>query len=144
MVVLDRYLRVDLDRRIERPRQWHVLDNRNLVRPGGLPDLEGDVVDALGDADRRRHAALIGQRHRIVGRVGDDHRGLGHRGHHALAHARVAQLLDLALDVRIAFGLLELLLHFLQRHLLPLIPLPILEQIVADRDDREQRDHRPQ
>ena len=34
----------------------------------------------------------------------------------------------LALDVRIAFGLLELLLHFLQRHLLPLEPLPVLEE----------------
>ena len=56
----------------------------------------------------------------------------------------MAQLPDPALDVRIAFRLLELLLHLLQRHLLPLEPLPVLEEIIGDRDQREHRHHRAQ
>ena len=43
----------------------------------------------------------------------------------------MAQLPDAALDVRVAFGLLEFFLDLLQRHLLPLEPLPVLEQIVG-------------
>jgi len=53
MVVLDRDLLVNLDGGMERARQLHVFDNRNVVRPGDFPALEGDVVGALGDADRR-------------------------------------------------------------------------------------------
>src|SRR5260370_609503 len=71
-------LGVDLDGGVERARQWRVLDHRNAVLARHLPDLEGDGVDALGDADRRVLAALVLQGHRIVGRVGDDHRRLGY------------------------------------------------------------------
>ena len=80
-----------------------------------FPDLERDAVDALGEADRRRHAALVGQGHRIMRRIGDDDGGFRNRGHHPLLHARMPQLPDPALDVRIAFRLLELFLHFPQR-----------------------------
>src|SRR4051812_23019384 len=106
LVMFHRDLLIDLDSGVQRPCKRDVLDDRDLVRTGDFPDLEGEIVDALGDADRRRHAALVGQRHRIVGRVGDDHGGLGNRGHHPLLHALLAQLPDLALDVRVAFGLL--------------------------------------
>src|SRR6185312_476530 len=68
MVVLDRNLLVDLDGGIERARQRHVLYDRDVVLAGDLPDLEGDVIDTLGDADRRRHAAVVLQGDRIVGR----------------------------------------------------------------------------
>ncbi len=40
--------------------------------------------------------------------------------------------------------LLELLLHLLQRHLLPLEPVPVLEEIIRDRDHREHRHRRTQ
>ena len=68
-------------------------------------------------------------------------RGLGHRRHHALAHPLLAQLADLALDHRVAFGLLELLLHLPHRHLLALVPLPVLEQEVGGGD--QERGSRP-
>ena len=42
MVVLDRDLLVNLDGSMERARQLHVFDDRNVVRPGDFPDLEGD------------------------------------------------------------------------------------------------------
>ncbi len=58
-----------------------------------------------------------------------------------LRDARLADLPDLALDRGIAFGLLELLLELVHRHLLALEPLPVLEQIVGRRDQREHRHH---
>ena len=139
--MLDRDFLVDLHRGIERARQGHVFHDRNVVQLGDFPDLERDVVDTLGDADRRRHAAVVGQRHGIVGRVGDDHAGLGNRGHHALLGLLHPQLPDPALDVGVAFGLLVLVLDLLQRHLLPLVPLPVLEEIVGDRDRGQHRHH---
>ena len=68
--------------------------------------------------------------------------GLGNGGHHALLHALQAQLPDLGLDVGVAFGLLELVLDLLQRHLLPLEPLPVLEEVIGDRDRGQHRHHR--
>ena len=56
------------------------------------------------------------------------------------AHARLSQLAQLALDGRIALGLPVLLLQFAQRHLVPLEPLPVLEQAIGG-DDREDRHH---
>ena len=101
------------------------------------------IVEALGEADRRVHAAIVLQRDRVVGRVGDDDRGLRHRRHHALARrGSGANWRILALMCRIAFGLLELLLELAQRHLLPLVPLAVLEQVIGGRDDREHRHHR--
>ena len=75
-------------------------------------------------------------------RVGDDDRGLGHRRHHALARALLAQIAQLALDGRVAFGLLELFFQFLQRHLLFAEPAAVLEEIIGRRDNAEQRHHR--
>jgi hypothetical protein len=75
----------------------------------------------------RIHAALVLQGDRVVRRVGDDDRRLPNRRYHAPAHAGLQHLLHLALDDRIAVGLLELLLEFPQRHFLPLVPLPVLE-----------------
>jgi hypothetical protein len=106
-----------------------------------LADLQGRRVDALGDVDRRLHAALVLQGDRIVRRVDDHHRRLRHRRHHAAALAGLAHLFHLALDDRVAFGLLELLLQFAQRHFLPLVPDPVLEQIIGHRHHRHEGDH---
>src|SRR5258706_3404348 len=89
MIVFHRDLVVDLHGGMQGPRQRHVLDDGNIVLAGDFPDLERDGIDALGHADRRRHAALVGKRHRVVGRVGDDDGGLGNRGHHPLLHPRL-------------------------------------------------------
>ena len=129
--MLDRDCLVDLDGGMQRAGQRRILDDRDRMLAGDLPDLQGQRFDAFGDADRRLHAALIFQRDGVVGRVGDDDRGLRHRRHHAPAHARLAHLLHLALDGRVAFGLLEFLLQFPQRHFLPLVPLAVLEQIIG-------------
>ena len=56
---------------------------------------------------------------------------LGHRRHHAPARLGLAQLPHLALDGRVAFGVLELLLEFAQRHFLLLVPLPVLKQVIG-------------
>jgi len=45
-----------------------------------------------------------------------------------------------AFDRGIALGLAEFFLDLLQRHLLPLVPLPILEQVVGGGDHREDCD----
>jgi hypothetical protein len=132
---------VDLHGSMQRPGERRILDHGYVVRFGDLADFPGDQVDAFGDADRRVHAALVAERDGKVGRVGDDDGGFRHRRHDALSHPGVAQLPKLAFDHRVAFGLAELLLDLLQRHFLPLVPLPILEQVVGGGDDGENRHH---
>src|SRR3569833_3769862 len=87
LIVLIRYLIVDIDGGIARTRQRHVLHDRDIVLLGDFPDLERDVVDTLGDAARRRHAAVVAQRDRVVGRVGVVDAGVGNSGLHELLHA---------------------------------------------------------
>ena len=71
---------------------------RHVVRCGELADLQRDSVGALGDDARRAHAGVVVlERHRVVGRVRDDHVGRRHGGHHPLArhlalHAAHARL----------------------------------------------------
>ena len=77
-------------------RKRRVLNHRDIVLFGDFSDLQRQIVDALGDAERRGHARFIFQGHRKVGRVGDHHRGFRHAGHHALAAALHAQLPQLA------------------------------------------------
>src|SRR6185437_11559640 len=98
-------------------------------------------VDAFCHAYRRVHPALIFQGNRIVRRVCYDNRSFGYRSNHAPTHANLPYLLHLALDGRVAFALLEFLLHLAQRHFLPLVPLPVLEQIVGSGDKGEHRDY---
>src|SRR5665213_2136734 len=141
MIMFHRDFGIDLHGRVQGPRQRDIFHDRDVVLGGDFPDLARDQIDALGHADRRRHAAFVGKRDRVMGRVGDDHGGLGNRRHHAFLHARMPQLPQAALDVRIALGLLEFLFHLLQRHFLPLVPLPVLEEIVGDRDHGEHRHH---
>ena len=52
LVVLDRDRLVDLDGGMQRARERRVLDDRDRMLTGDLPDLQGHRVDALGDADR--------------------------------------------------------------------------------------------
>ena len=126
---------------MQRPRQWRVFDHRDRVFGRDLADFERHRIDALGEADRRLHAAVVLQRDGVVGRVGDDNRGLRHLGHHALAHAALAQRPDLALDHRVAFGLFELVLHLAERHFLPLVPLAVLHQVIGGGDESQNGNH---
>src|SRR3954453_23159084 len=55
LVVLRRHLIIDLDRRVQRAGERRVLDHRDIVGGRDLADLECDIVDALGQTDRRAH-----------------------------------------------------------------------------------------
>src|SRR4051812_15002915 len=91
VVLLGDFL-VDLHGGVQCTGERHVLDDRDAVLLGDFANLERDIVHAFGDADRRAHALLVPQRDRIVGRVGDDYRGLRHVRHHALLDLALAQL----------------------------------------------------
>ena len=73
-------------------------------------------------------------------RVRDDDVRLRHFLHHA-CHCHLPLLLpDLPLDLRIALGLLHLILDFLFRHLEILRRLPVLVAVVCDRHDHDHAD----
>ena len=73
-------------------------------------------------------------------RVRDDDVRLRHFLHHA-AHGHLALFLaNLALDLRIAFRLLELILDFLLRHHQVLRRLPFLIAVIEQRDDEDDAD----
>ena len=129
LVVLDRDRLVDLDGGMQRAGERRVLDDRDRMLAG---DLAGSSRPARRRPWRRRrglHAALILQGDRVMGRVGDDHRRLGHAGDHAPALPGLAHLLHLAPDDRIALALPELLIQFPQRHFLLLASL---DEVVID------------
>ena len=65
-----------------------------------------------------------------MGRVGHHHIGLGDRRQHALTRHGPLALLDLALDVRVAFGFLVFLLGFGGRHHQILAMTPDLQRTV--------------
>src|SRR3546814_875045 len=105
-------------------------------------DLQGDVVDALGDHPRRLHGRLVVlQGDGIVGRVGDHHVGLGHRRHHALARALDADLAQAALDQRVAFRLLVLVFHLLLGHAQLFVVHEALIDDVSEGDQGHHREH---
>ena len=74
-------------------------------------------------------------------RVGDDDRRLRYGRDHAPTHPDLADLLHLALDRRVAFRLFEFFLQLPEGHFLPLVPLPVLEQVVGGRQEGEHGDH---
>ena len=127
---------------MERARKRRVLDDGNIVFQGDFADAKRDVVDALGDADRRRHfIQLVFQRHRVMSRVGNHHRGLGHRLHHALLRAFAPDLAQPAADYGIALGLLHFFLDLMARHLHLLQMLHLLEQEIEQGDDADNPQH---
>ncbi len=73
---------------------------------------------ALGDADRGGvSSCVVAQRHGVVGRVHHHHGGLGHVLHHpAGASSCMRSCFCRAFDVRVALGLLVVLLHLLAGH----------------------------
>ena len=88
-----------------------------LFACGHFADARRQRIDTLRHHARRLvPRTVIGQRHRVVRRVGDHHRRLRHRRQHALAGARHPDLPDARLDPRIALGLLLLFAHVLPAH----------------------------
>src|SRR5215203_2078977 len=104
------------------PGERRVFDHRHPVLGSDRPNAQREPVDALRDAERRRHAGLVLQRDRIMGRIGHDDGRLRDRGHHALPEPRQANLAQARLDLGAAFGLLEFLLQLALRHALPVAP----------------------
>ena len=72
-----------------------------------------------------------------MGRIGDNHIGLGYGGRHIAAEHLVHVLPQLALHQGISFGFLVLLLHFLLGHLHGLFELLALNDVVRNGDDDE-------
>lgn len=103
---------------IESARQHGRLKHRDLMRARDFANLERHQIRALGNHLGRGHGGIvITQCHGIVGRVGDHKVGSGH-GRDAGPVGDLALLLaDLALELRVAFGLLVLLLDLLMTHL---------------------------
>ena len=76
-VVFRRNFLVDLDSAVERAGEWRILDHGNVVLARQVADLAGDHVCALGDADRRIHAALVFEGDGEMRRIGDNMEALG-------------------------------------------------------------------
>ena len=111
----------------------------DVVFAPDLPDLHRHLVDPLGQylGRRPRLARIVFERHRVVGRVGDDHIGLGDIPHHA-AHGHLhLQLAYPPLDLGLAFAVLELVLDLLLGHLELAIVVPALERHI-DGDNGDQ------
>ena len=138
---------VDLHRGEQRARQGRILDDRHARRLGDLADAQGDGVQALGHAHRRRClGGVVFQRHGIVRRVHHHHGGGRHGLDHAAARALDPHLLLAGLDVRVALGLFELLLDLLLGHFHPLQEAPTLPEVVGCGDDEQEaadREHQP-
>ena len=121
---------------VQGTRQRRGFENRHAGFGGDFANAQGDLVGALGDDARCAHFAVaVGQRHGVVGRVGDDHIGLRHFGHHAAAGHLALLLADAALDVRVAFGLARLALDFLEGHLQARVVFPDRQRHVDGGDD---------
>ena len=101
--------------------EWWIFHKGNRMFVGDLPDLQGQGINALGDAHRRIHSPLIFERHGKVSRIGDDDGGFWDYG----GHADLPYLLHLPFDGRITFRLFEFFFQLADRHFLPLVPLPI-------------------
>lgn len=135
-----RNLLIDLDRSMQGASEWWIFHKGNRMFVGDLPDLQGQGINALGDAHRRIHSPLIFERHGKVSRIGDDDGGFWDYG----GHADLPYLLHLPFDGRITFRLFEFFFQLADRHFLPLVPLPILERVVGGSYDCEHCNDRNQ
>ena len=101
----------------QRTRQRRRLKNWYLVFLGQSANAQGHQIAALGHHTRRAHVLVqVLQRHREVGRVGDDDVGLGYFGHHAALGNLLLLAADLRLDLWIAVAFLAFLAQVLARH----------------------------
>jgi hypothetical protein len=117
---------------VQGARQRWIANDRHIMLFGQASDLGGDQVLALGDHLRRRARAVVAQRHREMGRVGDDHVGAGDRGHHAhtrgLLLAAPERRLDLGRDPVLTRLVLDLLLGHFQLLLIAAAPPGVVDQ----------------
>ena len=111
-------------------------------RPSRMRSASGPtpLATSLGAA---MAGAVVAQRHRDMGRVGDHHGRPRHLGHHPAARALHAQAPQARLDDRIALGLLELVLQVAARHAQLLAMLEALVEAVEQRDQPDQHARRP-
>ena len=116
LIVLRRDIGIHLHP-VQRPGERRIGHHRHVVRLRRLADAGGQRIDPLRHHPRRGMLRpIVGQRHGVVGRVGDHHGRLRHRRHHAPAGTEGADLPQPRLHPRIALGLLLLLLDVVAAH----------------------------
>ena len=116
----------------------NILNQGNIVLAGNFSDAQGQMIGALRHHPGRIHLApMIGQGHGDVGRVGDHHICLGNFGHHTFSGCLLLNRSDTALDMRIAFALLEFFLLLLFGHFHFLFHFPTPECIIKKSQDNE-------
>ena len=104
-------------------------------------DAAGKLILSLGQHHRRLiAAALVFEGDGVVRRVGDDHIGRRHGGEHLLLHEPAAHSLHRGLGLRVALGLLVLILHLLPRHHQVLVRLEFFVGVADRRHDPECED----
>ena len=127
---------------IQGARQRRCLQQRHAMFCRDLADPRGDRIAALGDHPRRAHAGtLVGQCHRVVGRIGHHHVGGRHRGHHATARRLALARANLALDLRVTLGFAPFALDLVARHAQTLGVLPKRQRHIGGRDQYQYRRH---
>src|SRR4029079_4439924 len=109
--MLGRNLLIDFHGGMQGARKWWILNDRNGMLVGDLPDLQGQCVYAFCDAYRSAHPTLIFEGDGVMRRVCDDARRLRDRCDNAAQTPDLPDLLHLALDRRVAFRLFEFFLQ---------------------------------
>lgn len=131
-----------LDVLIQGARQRRRFQCGNAMFGGQFADLGGHQPGALGQHPRGAVLVfLVLQRHGVVGRVGHDHVGLGHLGHHAAAGGLALLLADARLGVRVAFAFLVFLAHVFLGHAQLLQVAPDLPRHVQHHDHQQRGDN---
>ena len=112
---------------------------------GNFPDLRRQLVLAFGNDFRGRAAGFIAQGDREVGRVRDDDIGFGNILHHPFFGHFALHPANSRLNLRVAVGLLVLLLDLRQAHLQRFFEFVFLVGIVRYSNEKQRNaDPQPQ
>src|SRR5208337_3351179 len=117
-----------------------ILDDRDLMIHGDLANSQRQVVLALSEHARGRHAFhLVADGHREVGWVHDDRSGVWNLFHHVAARQVALETPYTAFGLWIALGFLGLVAEFELGHAERLIVAPVDPQKVQQSDGAEKR-----
>ena len=108
---------LELDVGMQGTRQWRSIQDRHGMRLPELANAQRHLITSLGHHAWRAHVRLaIDQRHREMGRIGDDDVRSRHLRHHACPRHCLLLLTNARLDLRVAIRLLVLTLDLFETH----------------------------